>query len=321
MQGFINLHKPKGMTSHDCVGKLRRLLRQKRIGHGGTLDPAATGVLPVAVGPATRLLPYLQEWKSYNATIRFGLVTNTDDLAGDVIEERSPQELRHLTREIITEQLSNFTGSISQIPPKYSAIHVQGKRAYDLARQNKPVEIPSREVEILQLRILDWRNGDYPELDLAVDCGPGTYIRAIARDLGAALGTGATLAALERTRSCGFVLSESLTFEAIAQQIEAEQFQLEPVFDTLCHLPQIQLEDELVKRWFLGQRLPVSPNDILNWDPAAAEELDGEKLGPAIAVSDLHQNCLGVGHLRANRDPDASTVILAPKVVLPLPEA
>ncbi|MEM9245343.1 MAG: tRNA pseudouridine(55) synthase TruB, partial [Cyanobacteria bacterium P01_F01_bin.153] len=162
MQGFINLHKPKGMTSHDCIGKLRRLLRQKRIGHGGTLDPAATGVLPVAVGPATRLLPYLQEWKSYNATIRFGVVTNTDDLAGEIIEERSPQELQHLTREAITEQLPNFTGTISQVPPKYSAIHVQGKRAYDLARQNKPVEIPSREVEILQLRVLDWRDGDYP---------------------------------------------------------------------------------------------------------------------------------------------------------------
>ena len=317
MQGFINLHKPKGMTSHDCIGKLRRLLKQKRIGHGGTLDPAATGVLPIAVGAATRLLPYLQEWKSYNATIRFGIVTTTDDLAGEVIETRSPEELRHLTPEKITEQLPNFIGIISQIPPKYSAIHVQGKRAYDLARQNKDVEIPSREVEIHQLRILDWRGGDYPELDLAVDCGPGTYIRAIARDLGAALGTGATLAALERTRSCGFVLSESFTFEAIAQQIENNQFELAPVLDTLCHLPQIQLDDDLVKRWYLGQRLPVHPNDIVNWDPAIIPELGVEKLGPAIAVSDLNQNCLGVGHLRANRDPDADTIILAPKVVLP----
>ncbi|MGD1850935.1 MAG: tRNA pseudouridine(55) synthase TruB [Cyanophyceae cyanobacterium] len=318
MQGFISLHKPKGMTSPDCVGKLRRLLQQKRIGHGGTLDPAATGVLPVAVGPATRRLNYLPEGKSYKATIRIGVVPTTDDLEGEVIEERSPESLQHLTAEKIQAQLPKFLGKINQIPPQYSAVHIDGKRAYDLARQNQTVEIPSREVQIDQLRILEWRAGDYPELDLAVDCGPGTYIRAIARDLGDTLETGATLAALERTRSCGFLLSESLTFEAIAQQLESGQFQPYPILNTLCHLPQIQLEDDLVKRWHLGQRLPIQPDDILNWDSAEAENLDVEKLGPAIAVSDLEQHCLGVGHLRANRDPHAETIILAPKVVLPL---
>lgn len=318
MQGFINLQKPKGMTSHDCVGKLRRLLKQKRIGHGGTLDPAATGVLPIAVGPATRLLNYLPEDKSYTATIRFGVVTTTDDLEGDVIRERSPKDLRNLTYEKIQAELPNFLGNISQIPPQYSAIHVDGQRAYDLARQNKTVDIPSREVRIDQLRILDWRAGNYPELTLAVDCGPGTYIRSIARDLGEALGTGATLAALERTRSCGFTLSDSLTFGAIAQQLDNNQFQPHPVLPTLCHLPQIQLDDDLVKRWYLGQRLPVTPQAILNWNPMEIENLDKEKLGPAIAVSNLNNTCLGVGHLRANRDPEAATVILAPKVVLPL---
>ncbi|HBQ98966.1 MAG TPA: tRNA pseudouridine(55) synthase TruB, partial [Cyanobacteria bacterium UBA11691] len=166
--GFLNLNKPPGYTSHDCVARVRRLLHTKRVGHGGTLDPAAVGVLPIAVGKATRLLQFLPQDKGYQATIKFGLRTETDDLEGEAIES---QPVPDLSLESIQLVLSQFQGKIEQIPPIYSAIQVGGKRLYKLARQGEVVQVPARTVDVYDLQILDWRPGDFPELDVAIACG------------------------------------------------------------------------------------------------------------------------------------------------------
>lgn len=242
------------MTSHDCVSRIRRLLRTKRVGHGGTLDPAATGVLPIAVGKATRLLQYLRQDKAYQATVRLGITTTTDDLEGETVASAAVPEL---TREQVEAQLPQFLGKITQIPPAYSAIQVQGKRLYDLARAGETIEVPSRVVEVHHIKVLDWREGDFPEIDLAIACGPGTYIRAIARDLGALLQTGGTLAHLTRTESCGLSLKESLTFEDIETQTHQGTFQLIPPDTVLAHLSQIPLNSTHARRWCQGQRIPL----------------------------------------------------------------
>ncbi|MFM7601150.1 MAG: tRNA pseudouridine(55) synthase TruB, partial [Pseudanabaena sp.] len=175
--GFISIDKPPSITAHDCVSRLRKLLKQKKIGHGGTLDPMATGVLPIAVGNATRLLRFLPEGKAYEARIRFGLVTNTDDITGEVISDRPCPKL---TLAEIQKLLPLFQGKITQRPPAFSAIQVNGKRLYDLARRGEISEsdIPMRSVEITEIRVLNWTEGDYPELDVAIACGSGTYIRS-----------------------------------------------------------------------------------------------------------------------------------------------
>ncbi len=210
--GFINLNKPHGWTSHDCVAKLRRILKQKRVGHGGTLDPAATGVLPIAVGKATRLLSYLPENKAYQARIRLGMLTNTDDLEGEIIKT---QPSNSISIEQIQAILPQFIGEITQTPPIYSAISIGGKRLYQLARKGESVEVPSRQVTISHIDILAWYPGEYPEIEIAIACGPGTYIRAIARDLGNKLGVGGTLANLIRTQSCGLKIEDSITLEQV----------------------------------------------------------------------------------------------------------
>ncbi len=241
------------MSSHDCVGAVRRLLDIKKVGHGGTLDPLAEGVLPIAVGRATRLLPYLPEGKAYRAVIRFGLTTTTDDLEGDTLTQR-PAE--HLTPADIAAVLPEFEGAIEQVPPAFSAIQVQGQRLYDLARKGRAVTPPTRTVVIHQLTAQHWRPGDQPELTLDIDCGPGTYIRSIARDLGDRLGTGATLAHLTRTRSGGFDLAASLSLETVADLVNKQAFELVDPAIALVHLPAIALPADLALRWQQGQKFP-----------------------------------------------------------------
>ncbi|MBD2595973.1 tRNA pseudouridine(55) synthase TruB [Nostoc spongiaeforme FACHB-130] len=257
MQGFLSLNKPFDWTSHDCVARVRKLLRLKRVGHAGTLDPAATGVLPIAMGKATRLLQYLPGEKAYKATIRFGVCTTTDDLQGEII---TSQPCANLSLAEIETALTRFVGKIEQIPPMYSAIQVEGKRLYDLARQGETVEVPVRTVEVFQIEVLDWREGDFPELDVAIACGSGTYIRAIARDLGAVLNTGGTLAALTRTQSSGFNLTNSLSFTDLETQLQAGTFQPISPDVALQHLPTVNLPPELARKWCQGQKV------FLNFD-------------------------------------------------------
>ncbi|WP_041740243.1 tRNA pseudouridine(55) synthase TruB [Calothrix sp. PCC 6303] len=252
MQGFLNLDKPFGWTSHDCVAKVRKLLRMKKVGHAGTLDPAATGVLPIALGKATRLLQYLPGDKAYKATIRFGVRTTTDDLEGEVI---SSQAVTGLNLEQIEAELGQFVGRIEQIPPSYSAIQVDGKRLYDLARQGVAVEAPMRTVVVSQIDILDWREGEYPELDLSIACGAGTYIRAIARDLGEALNIGGTLAGLQRTVSSGFSLDDSITITTLEAQVTDGSFVATLSDAPLEYLPSRTLAANDAKCWCQGQKI------------------------------------------------------------------
>lgn len=274
------------MSSHDCVGAVRRLLGIKKVGHGGTLDPLAEGVLPIAVGRATRLLPYLPEGKAYRATIRFGVTTATDDLEGDILTQ-SPAE--HLTLAAIAAVLPEFEGRIEQVPPAFSAIQVQGQRLYDLARKGRAVTPPSRTVTIHKLTVHHWQPGTQPELTLDVDCGPGTYIRSLARDLGDRAGTGATLAHLTRTRSGGFDLGHSLTLATVGEQVEKQSLGLVDPALALGHLPAITLSADLARRWQQGQKFPP-PEAIAPDTPYRV--LNGEG-GTFLGIAQLEQRELG----------------------------
>ncbi|MGB5961138.1 MAG: tRNA pseudouridine(55) synthase TruB [Coleofasciculaceae cyanobacterium] len=295
MQGFLNLNKPFGFTSHDCIAKVRRLVRLKRVGHGGTLDPMATGVLPIALGRATRLLQYMQQDKAYNATIRLGIRTTTDDLEGEVVVTQSASGV---SLEDVKALLPLFVGKIQQIPPVYSAIQVKGQRLYDLARAGVEVEVPVRDVEVYSIDVLAWRPGEFPEVDLAIACGPGTYIRAIARDLGVSLNTGGVLAALTRTQSSGFTLADSLTLEELEIQLQQQTFQAVPPLAALKHLEKVTLTSGDAHRWCMGQRL--SWNDSLNNAP-----------NNALRVHDENGDFLGIGQMTDG----GNGRILAPQMV------
>ncbi|WOB41858.1 tRNA pseudouridine(55) synthase TruB [Thermoleptolyngbya oregonensis NK1-22] len=294
MDGFLNLHKPAGLTSHDCVARVRRLLKMKRVGHGGTLDPAATGVLPIALGRATRLLQFLRQDKAYRAIARFGITTTTDDLEGDILTQTPAA---HLTRDRVEALLPKFLGTIQQVPPAYSAIQVGGQRLYELARAGVSVDVPVRTVTVYQIELLDWRPGDCPEAELAIACGAGTYIRSIARDLGNLLGTGGTLASLIRTHSHGFDLATSLTLEDLAAQVEAGTFVPISAAIALAHLPAIPLPPPDALRWTQGQ--PIVANPVTDLDAP-------------LRVQDDRDTVLGIGKFRATQQG----ICLVPWVVL-----
>lgn len=208
MFGFLNINKPAGMTSRDVVNHVQRLVRPEKAGHAGTLDPLATGVLIVAIGPATRLIDYVHRLpKRYDAFFRLGLRSDTDDTLGRIEPLDNP--IRP-TREQIDGQLGSLIGRIWQRPPAYSALRVQGRRAYELARSGKPVDLAAREVLVHSLQVLSYA---YPELRLEVTCGSGTYVRALGRDLAAALHTAAVMSALTRTAVGDFVVGQAIRVE------------------------------------------------------------------------------------------------------------
>jgi len=276
MLGFLNLNKPKNWTSHDCVAKVRRLLNIRKVGHGGTLDPLATGVLPIAIGKATRLIAYLPSQKAYQAKIRFGMQTATDDLEGEILRTHSASDL---ILEQIKPFLPQFLGNIEQIPPRYSAIQQDGKRLYDLARQGKVIEVPRRRVEIFDIQILGWNSGEFPELDLLIRCGEGTYIRAIARDLGDLLGVGGTLAGLIRTESGGMNLDQSITLEQLADQLENDNFALIAPQTHMTSWPKISLEAEMAERWCQGQKIALTETNFKSGETVKVEQDNGIFLG------------------------------------------
>jgi tRNA pseudouridine55 synthase len=286
VDGFINLQKLPDWTSHDCVAKVRRILNMKKVGHGGTLDPAAVGVLPIAIGKATRLLQYLPEGKGYRAIIRFGVQTTTDDLAGEIVYS---EPVPSLTVAQIRAVIPEFVGEVLQTPPIYSAIQVNGQRLYKLAREGKVIEVPTRTVTISRIEILNWTSGDFPELEVQIACGGGTYIRSIAHDLGVKLGTQGVLAFLERNASCGLQLSNSITLEELAQQQQAGIF--EPILAdrALAHLPTVTLGDaKLIKFWGQGKRLPLSQITLI--------PIDSMLSGFFKVIGE--ERCLGVGEIQ-----------------------
>ncbi len=209
MDGILLINKPQGWTSFDVVKKLKGVTKQRKIGHAGTLDPMATGVLPIMLGKATPLCDRLPNpEKRYIGKVQLGKTTDTQDITGTVIEER---EFSHVTRDDILSKLDNFRGDIQQIPPMYSAVWSDGRRLYDLARQGIEVERKARNTTIYALELLEFNEDGSFTLDIT--CSKGTYIRTIADDLGKLLGTGATLTYLERTVSSGFKLEDCITLE------------------------------------------------------------------------------------------------------------
>jgi tRNA pseudouridine55 synthase len=217
--GLVVVDKPAGMTSHDVVARIRRLAKTRRVGHGGTLDPMATGVLIIGVNRATRLLTYvIGSGKSYTATIRLGQSTITDDAEG---ETTAVADVAGVTDDAIRAGLAAQTGEIDQVPSAVSAIKVDGQRAYKRVRDGEAVELAARRVTIERLAVLDIRRVDEPaaiDVDIDVRCSSGTYIRAIARDLGAALGVGGHLTALRRTAVGRMTLAEAVTLEQLEQR-------------------------------------------------------------------------------------------------------
>ncbi len=213
LSGILNVAKPTGMTSHDVVSLVRRRTRMRRVGHAGTLDPEASGVLLVCLGHATRVSEFLMEGtKRYRATVRFGAVSTTDDAAGVI--SPSAASVAHLTERQLVAVTRRFLGSIEQVPPSYAAIKIRGQPMYRSARAGRPIQAPPRRVRIDQIDVISW---ECPDLIIDVVCSRGTYIRALARDLGIAVGTGAYLRSLVRTASGSFSLDDSLSLDEVVR--------------------------------------------------------------------------------------------------------
>lgn len=215
--GLVIVDKPAGMTSHDVVGRCRRIFATRRVGHAGTLDPMATGVLVIGVERATKILGLLTAAsKSYAATIRLGQTTATEDAEGEVLHSVSAA---HLTREEIDAAVATLRGAIDQVPSAVSAIKVDGRRAYRLVREGQTVELAARPVRVDRFEVCDVRSeGPFVDVDVEVDCSSGTYVRALARDVGAALGVGGHLTALRRTRVGRFTLERARSLDDLAER-------------------------------------------------------------------------------------------------------
>jgi len=287
LDGILVVAKPAGPTSHDVVALVRRLAATRRVGHGGTLDPFASGVLPIFLGHATRVVEYhLGDRKAYRATVCFGASSTTDDLEGELTPATGPAP----DRAAVEEALGGFTGSISQRPPAYSAIKVGGRRAYAMARAGETVTLASRDVTIHDLTIVSWDDTDPERPVVVVDvlCSAGTYIRALSRDLGEAVGSAAYLGALTRTASGPFVLEDATALDdirtAAADGPAGLGPYLRPVDAGLEALPEISLTDPEVRAIAKGQF--VRPASGI---PAAADHYrlrspDGALVGIASAA-------------------------------------
>lgn len=223
IHGVLPVHKPKGYTSHDIVGKIRRYTKQKRVGHTGTLDPEVEGVLPICLGQATRIAEYIQDMpKQYRGALRLGVATDTEDHTGSIVSEKKVISIP--TEEEILDAMQALIGVIQQVPPMYSAVKVNGKRLYELARQGKVVERKAREVQIYDFRLLLLEPGNNPEIHFEVTCSKGTYIRTLCVDLGKKLGYPAHMTSLVRTKSGPFALEDCATLEEIEQVVESKDW-------------------------------------------------------------------------------------------------
>jgi tRNA pseudouridine55 synthase len=248
--GFFNINKPLGLTSHDVVARVRRNLRIKKVGHAGTLDPLATGVLVVCVGAATRLSEYVMHTtKQYRAQMRLGVATTTYDAEGDVT---AIQDASGVTERDLDHALADFVGAIAQQPPMYSAIKQGGRKLYELAREGQVVERPARPVQILHLAVVDWSP---PEATLDVTCSSGTYIRSLAHDIGEALGVGAHLTGLTRTANGNFNIDDAIDLDTLLASANWQQYLIGPR-TALNHLPHLHLDAAAVEDINQGRFVP-----------------------------------------------------------------
>lgn len=286
MNGIIPLWKPKGMTSHDCVMKMRGILRTKKVGHTGTLDPDVEGVLPMCVGMATKISSYVTESeKVYKATVTIGKATETEDQTGAVIEESVVEDI-HLSD--IKNVLKSFTGTITQIPPMYSAVRVDGKRLYEYAREGIEVERPERTVQIYDIALTSDEvsyNDGTASFTINITCSKGTYIRTLCVDIGKALGYPAHMSSLVRTASGSFTAKESFTFEQIEQS--RDEGNLDQLFQPLergvKHLGQLQIEQGKEDQVYHGMVFP-KPSRLPETNPFGMVNEEGKLL----AIYQIH---------------------------------
>lgn len=273
--GFLNIYKPVGMTSHDVVSVLRRVTKIKQIGHTGTLDPFAEGVLPICIGKATRLIEYLQDDKEYLATVQFGAATNTFDLDGEKVFTSD----KKVSRDDIKEGLKNFEGEISQLPPIFSAIKVKGKKLYEYARKGEEVEIQPRKVVIENIELKNF-DEELQQAQILLKCSKGTYIRSIANDLGKNLGCGGYLIKLIRTQAGKFRVENSVQLDGI----DVESNLINPL--DILSLPKIAVDNDDLARIKNGMPIYKTCDKIGNFvsliyndvEICAVGIADGEKI-------------------------------------------
>ena len=250
LEGILNLYKPAGKTSRQAIDPIARWVRPNKCGHAGTLDPLAEGVLVVCVGKATRLISCIQEQrKIYRAVFLFGQTSDTDDITGEVrINASAPIP----SRADIELALPQFVGAIQQVPPQYSAVHVEGQRAYALARKGEAPELEARTVQVYRIELLDYA---HPRLELEIECGSGTYIRSIGRDLGQKLGCGALMSALVRTRIGPFDADSAVRLADLTRDNMATH--LQPALRAVEHLPRQSCTGEALQALSQGRRIPL----------------------------------------------------------------
>ena len=286
INGIVNIYKEKGYTSHDVVAVLRKVVGQKKIGHTGTLDPDATGVLPVCLGRATKVCELLTDHdKTYEALLLLGKTTDTQDISGEVLEERDPG---NLTEEEVRSCIESFIGEYDQIPPMYSALKVNGKKLYELAREGKTVERKSRRVQIHGIRILEM---NLPHVRIEVDCSKGTYIRTLCHDIGEKLQVGGCMEELEGTKVGRFLKEDAVTLDEVRQKMEqgegAELFT--PLDQIFAELPAVTVTD--AKAW-----MSYNGNDLPERFLLEKEEwTDGQE----VRVYDSRKNFIGLYQYRA----------------------
>ena len=299
--GFLVINKDKGCTSHDCVKKIRKLLNTKKVGHTGTLDPEVTGTLPIAIGSATRFIQYLPQGKTYIGQIKLGIRTNTDDIHGEIINQKSWPKISY---EKLDKYLDKFRGIIKQIPPKVSSVHVNGERAYKKSFRNESFELAPREVKVNQLILMKWDqiNGI---IEIKIKCSAGTYIRAIARDLGEILNSEGCLLELKRISACGFDEQHSIKICDIEKEKEKKTSQdfIIPTISALNHISTFVLNnEEEINFWQTGRAIKVDINCFQE-----SKSFDYKK---PIKVIDKEESLFGIGFL--NKDQ----TIINPKLVL-----
>ena len=295
--GFLIINKDKGCTSHYCVKQIRKLLNTKKVGHTGTLDPEVTGILPIAIGSATRFIQYLPQGKTYIGQIKLGIRTTTDDIYGEIINQKGWPKI---SDEELDQHLNRFRGIIKQIPPKVSSVHVNGERAYKKFLNNETFELKPKEVNIKELILIKWDqiNGI---IELKIKCSAGTYIRSIARDLGKILNSEGCLLKLNRISACGFDEKNSIKISDIEKEKgkkNAMNF-IVPTISALDHIATLVLKN---------------PEEILFWQTGRAIEFDFNNFNQTstfnykkpIKVIDRRKNLLGIGFLnkkQTNLDP------------------
>jgi len=283
--GFLVINKDKGCTSHDCVKQIRKLLNIKKVGHTGTLDPEVIGTLPIAIGSATRFIQYLPQGKTYIGQIKLGIRTSTDDIHGEIINQKSWPKI---SDENLDQYLNKFRGIIKQIPPKVSSVHVNGERAYIKSFKNENFELAPREVKIDELTLIKWDqiNGI---IEIKIKCSSGTYIRAIARDLGEILNSEGCLLQLKRISACGFDEQNSIKISDIEKEKGKKTSKnfIIPTISALNHISTFILSnEEQINFWQTGRAIRVDINYFKK-----SESLDCKK---PIKVTDKKQTCLGL---------------------------